>query len=194
MPFISPLNLSQASQAAPNEQNDFSVNIRYWEGETADSSASPDFLLNLVALANFMRLSLLKGAHARCPVLRGRKSGFARNDKGEGGALLEFGGPSNYPRDVVHFSLYFPQASRGLGVTKGSRTLSFGLMVVMTNSQMLFIPDSTCRRQVRLLLMTQGGGFGVGNNPTQANRRRLEWATHSLAGWGWASCLPEAFF
>jgi hypothetical protein len=30
---------------------------------TADPSASPDFLLNLVALANFMRLSLLKGAH-----------------------------------------------------------------------------------------------------------------------------------
>jgi hypothetical protein len=26
--------------------------------------ASPDFLLNLVALANFMRLCLLKGAHA----------------------------------------------------------------------------------------------------------------------------------
>jgi hypothetical protein len=31
---------------------------------TADPSASPDFLWNLVALANFMRLSLLKGAHA----------------------------------------------------------------------------------------------------------------------------------
>ena len=30
---------------------------------TADPSASPDFLLKLVALANFMRLSLLKGAH-----------------------------------------------------------------------------------------------------------------------------------
>jgi len=30
---------------------------------TADPSASPDFLLNLVALANFMRLSVLKGAH-----------------------------------------------------------------------------------------------------------------------------------
>jgi hypothetical protein len=29
---------------------------------TADPSASPDFLLNLVALANFIRLSLLKGA------------------------------------------------------------------------------------------------------------------------------------
>ena len=27
-------------------------------------SPSPDFLWNLVALANFMRLSLLKGAHA----------------------------------------------------------------------------------------------------------------------------------
>jgi hypothetical protein len=47
-----------------NEQNDFPISIRYWEGETADPSASPDFLLNLVALANFMRLSLLKGAHA----------------------------------------------------------------------------------------------------------------------------------
>jgi hypothetical protein len=30
----------------------------------AGNSASPDFLLNLVALTNFMRLSLLKGAHA----------------------------------------------------------------------------------------------------------------------------------
>ncbi len=33
-------------------------------GGTADPSASPDFLLNFVVLANFMRLSLLKGAHA----------------------------------------------------------------------------------------------------------------------------------
>jgi hypothetical protein len=31
---------------------------------TADPSAAPDFLSNLVALAIFMRLSLLKGAHA----------------------------------------------------------------------------------------------------------------------------------
>jgi len=53
-----------ARRFAPNEQNDFSISIRYWEGETADSSASPDFLLNLMALANFMRLSLLKGAPA----------------------------------------------------------------------------------------------------------------------------------
>ena len=39
------------------------VSVLYWEAETADSSASPDFLLKLVALANFMRLSLLKGVH-----------------------------------------------------------------------------------------------------------------------------------
>ncbi len=32
-------------------------------GRTADPSAAPDFLWNLVALANFMRLSLRKGAH-----------------------------------------------------------------------------------------------------------------------------------
>jgi hypothetical protein len=40
-----------------------SVRICCWASETADPSASPDFLLKLVALANFMRLSLLKGAH-----------------------------------------------------------------------------------------------------------------------------------
>jgi hypothetical protein len=34
------------------------------EGRTAGPSASPDFLLVLVALANSMRLSLMKAAHA----------------------------------------------------------------------------------------------------------------------------------
>ena len=34
------------------------------ERETADPSAAPDFLLNLVALTSFMRLSSLKGVHA----------------------------------------------------------------------------------------------------------------------------------
>jgi hypothetical protein len=43
------------------EQAGISLSIRCWEGETADP---PDFLLNLVALADFMRLSLQKGAHA----------------------------------------------------------------------------------------------------------------------------------
>ena len=41
-------------------------------------SATPDFLLNLVALVNFMRLSLTKAAHV--VVYRrnkGRKSGYA---------------------------------------------------------------------------------------------------------------------
>jgi hypothetical protein len=44
----------------------FSLQPRYigsWLSETADPSAAPDFLSDLVALANFMRLSLMKGAH-----------------------------------------------------------------------------------------------------------------------------------
>ena len=59
----SSLNLPQASQAAPNTKrggNESWLLIK----RTADPSAPPDFLWNLVALANFMRLSLLKGANA----------------------------------------------------------------------------------------------------------------------------------
>jgi hypothetical protein len=40
----------------------FSINEPRWRRN--GPSASPDFLSNLVALANFMRLSLWKGAHA----------------------------------------------------------------------------------------------------------------------------------
>jgi hypothetical protein len=47
--------------AAPYEQNGPPVELG--AGGENCRSASPDFLLNLVALANFMRLSLLKGAH-----------------------------------------------------------------------------------------------------------------------------------
>ena len=58
---------------------------------TADPSAAPDFLSNLVALANFMRLSLRK-AHTRlCPAQRGRKSGYAPDDKGESDASTASG-------------------------------------------------------------------------------------------------------
>ena len=52
---------------APNEQKDSSISIRYWEGETADSSAS---------------LGMTKGRD---------------------GALLEFGGPTNYPNGCRSF-------------------------------------------------------------------------------------------
>ncbi len=39
---------------------------------------TPDFLWSLVALAELVRLSLKRKAHTRlCPVLRGRKSGYA---------------------------------------------------------------------------------------------------------------------
>jgi hypothetical protein len=50
--------------------------------------ATPDFLLMLVALANFMRLSLMKAAHV---VVSGAakqeiRVSFGRDDKGEGDA------------------------------------------------------------------------------------------------------------
>jgi hypothetical protein len=48
------------------------------EKRTADLHyATPDFLLVLVALANFMRLSLLKAAHAVVSSAAWRKSGYA---------------------------------------------------------------------------------------------------------------------
>jgi hypothetical protein len=68
---------------APNEQNDFSISIRYWEGETADSSAS---------------LGMTKGRTA---------------------LSLNLVVPPTIPMDVVHFSLYLPQASRGARDDKG---------------------------------------------------------------------------
>ena len=45
------LNLQQASQIAPNEQNDFSISMRYREGETADSSACSGMTKGKVALS-----------------------------------------------------------------------------------------------------------------------------------------------
>jgi hypothetical protein len=54
--------LSKISRSGPRNRRSL-VNKRVRAGRTADPSASPDFLLDLVALANFMRLSLLKGAH-----------------------------------------------------------------------------------------------------------------------------------
>jgi hypothetical protein len=39
--------------------------------------APPDFLWGLVALANFLRLSLLKAAHVPAGECRSRKSGYA---------------------------------------------------------------------------------------------------------------------
>jgi hypothetical protein len=73
-------------------------------------SATPDFLLGLVALANFMRLSLLKAAYvaivnaARQEIRYAlskniskkgprncRSLGCARDDKGEGDASIESG-------------------------------------------------------------------------------------------------------
>ena len=64
--------------------------------------------------------------------------------------------------DVVHFSLNLPQEVEVLGMTKGRVALPFGVVVVTTTSQALFIPDSTCRRQVRLLPMNKPPAHGFG--------------------------------
>jgi len=60
----SSLNLPQASQAAPNEQTGLPVKLDARRRNSRLHYAPPDFLWNLVALANSMRLSLRKGAHA----------------------------------------------------------------------------------------------------------------------------------
>jgi len=44
-------------------------------------------------------------------------------------------------------------------MTKGRVALPFGVRLVMTSSETLFIPGETCRRQVKLLQMTRGQGF-----------------------------------
>ena len=58
------------------------------------------------------------------------------------------------PRTCVHFSLYLPQASRDARDDKGEGGASVGCDGRNDNSQTLFIPDETCRRQVTPLLMT----------------------------------------
>jgi hypothetical protein len=102
-------------------------------------------------------------AHTRpCPVLRGRKSGYApvgmtnlflprtlsgegrvncrslgyaRDDKGEGGASIGCSGGNESLADLVHPSLNLPQASCDARDDKGRGELPFSVMVVMTTSQ-----------------------------------------------------------
>jgi hypothetical protein len=59
------------------------INLAWRTGETADPSAAPDFLWNLVGLAKFMRLSLLKGAHADLSYAVWQEMRVRRDDKGE---------------------------------------------------------------------------------------------------------------
>jgi len=69
--------------------------------------------------------------------------GFARNDKGEDGALLKFGGPTNYPNGCRSFLPQLAAGSQLLGMTKGRAAFPFGVMAAMATSQSLFIPHST---------------------------------------------------
>jgi hypothetical protein len=47
-----------------------------WTGAPGSPERTPDFLLSLLALANFMRLSLMKAAHAGVGGAPCRKSGY----------------------------------------------------------------------------------------------------------------------
>jgi hypothetical protein len=81
-----------------------------------DFTAHPRiFLWNLVALANFMRLSLLKGARAASSSAAWQENRVPR-------AGLNFGGRPRAPCICgdcrCHFSLNLPQASRLLGMTR----------------------------------------------------------------------------
>jgi hypothetical protein len=101
--------------------------------------ATPDFLWNLVALANVMRLSSRKGAQAALSsaawqeirVRSGRDDkfvfathlsgegrvncrslGFARDDKGKGGASILCDGSNDSLTNLVHTFPNLPQASQ----------------------------------------------------------------------------------
>src|SRR5271156_3454209 len=62
-----------------------------------------------------------------------------------------------------------------LGMTKGRGTLPFGVMVIMTTTQMLFIPLVTCRRQFRLVLMNKPG-LAAELDARRGNSRSLHYA------------------
>ena len=60
-----PLNCKSPFDFAPYEQKRLPVKLDARRGNSRSLHfATPDFLWNLVASASFMRLSLLKGAHA----------------------------------------------------------------------------------------------------------------------------------
>jgi hypothetical protein len=50
--------------------------LRFWTGAPCSPKRTPDFLSSFLALANFMRLSLMKAAHAGVGGAPCRKSGY----------------------------------------------------------------------------------------------------------------------
>ena len=73
-----PLNCRSPFDFAPDEQAGLPVELDARRGNSRSLHfATPDFLWNLVASASFMRLSLLKGAHAALSSAACRKSGYA---------------------------------------------------------------------------------------------------------------------
>jgi hypothetical protein len=93
------------------------------------SLGCPGFPVGVGDAAIFMRFSLQKTADAGLPSAACRKSGCARDDKGEGSASIWRDGHTDNLTGVVHFSLNLPQASpaarddKGRGRFHGERSL-----------------------------------------------------------------------
>ena len=126
-----------------------------------------------------MRLSLRKGAHAASSSamwqeirvrsgrddkfiaperLNCRSLGCARDDKREGGAAVWCDGSNDNRTDVVHSRRNLPQAGHA---APDEQKLPNRINIDFQRS---FLP-STCRRQVRLLLVTQGADDRVSAAP-----------------------------
>jgi hypothetical protein len=66
--------------------------------------------------------------------------------------------------------------SQALGMTKGRVALPFGVRLVMTSSETLFIPGETCRRQVKLLRMNKWASGRVGGRSSEQQVPPLRYA------------------
>jgi hypothetical protein len=117
------------------------------ERSNCRSLGCPGFPVEVGGAAIFMRFSLQKTSHAGLSSAASRKSGYAPNEQ-------KIKPIESILISSVHFTLNLPQASQAARDDKGEGGASIWC-VVMTTSQTLFTPGSTCRRQVRLLLMNK---------------------------------------
>ncbi len=85
------------------------------------SLGCPGFPVKIGGVANSMRFSLQKTAHAALASAASRKSGYARDDKGEGGASIWCDGSNDSLTDLVHTFPNLPQASQLLLMNNGRR-------------------------------------------------------------------------
>ena len=137
----------------------------------------PGLPVEVGCAASSMRLYSKQAAHCSIRAAN-RKSGYAPDEQAgrlllaKESSLLRLpveadAGRANsrYLRFATLCRKTFPGMDRGtadpsapLGMTKGRVSLPFGVMAVMIASRTSFVPFPTCRRQVRLLLMTRASG------------------------------------